>query len=85
MDALDAPEARVRKGDDAVAHNYATPRTAKRDQDHINAAYRHARRIINELCRVRDKDSELARVLRGMYTVEDILSQYIGQIDAKEG
>ena len=68
-----------------MANHYATPRTAKRDQDHINAAYRHARRIINELCRVRDKDSELARVLNGMYTVEDILSQYIGQIDDKDG
>lgn len=85
MGALDAPGARAREGDDAMAHHYATPRTAKRDQDHINAAYRHARRIINELCRVRDKDNELARVLRGMYTVEDILSQYVGQIEAREG
>ena len=68
-----------------MANHFSTPKTAKSDQERINAAYRHARRIINELCRVREKDSELARVLRGMYTVEDILSQYIGQIDAKEG
>ena len=85
MDAMDAPEARIREGDDAVANHYATPKTANRDQDHINAAYRHARRIIYELCRVRDKDSELARVLNGMYTVEDILSQYAGQAGTKEG
>ena len=68
-----------------MSYHFSTPKTAKGDQERINAAYRHARRIINELCRVRDKDGELARVLRGMYTVEDILSQYAGQAGTKEG
>lgn len=71
-----------------MAHHYGTPKAARSDQEHINAAYRHARRIINELCRVRDKDSELARVLNGMYTVEDILRQYVSTLDGtqiKEG
>lgn len=68
-----------------MSYHFSTPKTAKSDQERINAAYRHARRIINELCRVRDKDGELSRVLRGMYTVEDILSQYAGQAGAKEG
>lgn len=58
------------------------------NQAHINAAYRHARRIIGELTHVRGIDNELARVLRGMYTVEDILRQYVGELDrsqVKEG
>lgn len=58
------------------------------DQVHINAAYRHARRIIREMSRVRGIDTELARVLNGMYTVEDILKQYVATLDGtqiKEG
>lgn len=71
-----------------MAHHYATPRTAKRDQDHINAAYRHARQIIRELSLVRGLDGGLARVLREMNTVEDVLCQYAGALEKtqiKEG
>lgn len=54
------------------------------DQAHLNAAYRHARRVVNELRRVRSLDSELARVLRGMYTAEDTLRQYVATLDGTE-
>lgn len=54
------------------------------DQQHINAAYRHARRVLRELSRVRHMDGELARVQRGMYTVEDILKQYVATLDGTE-
>ena len=54
------------------------------DQVHINAAYRHARRIIKEMSRVRGLDTELARVLKGMYTVEDILRQYVATVDGTQ-
>lgn len=69
-----------------MSHHYLPPGNARSDQERINAAYRHARKIINELSRVRDKDDELARVLRGMYAAEDILSQYAATLDGiKEG
>lgn len=54
------------------------------DQKHINAAYRHARRVLRELSRVRHMDNDLARVQRGMYTVEDILKQYVATLDGAE-
>ena len=54
------------------------------DQQHINAAYRHARRVLRELSRVRHMDNDLARVQRGMYTVEDILKQYVATLDGTE-
>lgn len=51
------------------------------DQRHINAAYRKARRVVNELRRVSKLDSDLARVLRTMYDIEDTLSQYVCDLD----
>ncbi len=59
-------------------------RTQANDQMHINAAYRRARRIIREMSQVEHLDSELARVLKGMYTVEDILRQYVAELDGAE-
>ena len=59
-------------------------RAQANDQAHINAAYRRARRIIRELAQVQHMDSELARVLKGMYTVEDILRQYVASLDGTE-
>lgn len=71
-----------------MAHHYGTPKAARSDQEHINAAYRHARRIIRELSRVRGLDGGLSRVLREMNTVEDVLWQYAGTLEKtqiKEG
>jgi hypothetical protein len=50
----------------------------------INAAYRHARKIVNELSRCERLDNELAYILRRMYEYEDTLRQYTATLDGVE-
>lgn len=54
------------------------------DQMRINAAYRHARKIVNELSRVQGLDNELSYILRRMYEYEDTLRQYTATLDGVE-
>lgn len=61
--------------------HHGTVKAEVNDQQRLNAAYRHARRVLNELKRVRRLDGALAKALRAMYEVEDTLSKYAGRME----
>lgn len=46
------------------------------DQEHINKAHKKIKAAMTQMLGVQHMDSELTRVLRQLYTIEDVLYQY---------